>query len=86
MGYEIVQNPELEIGDRSASSSTRLGSAVTVDVGRSTEIKGVLMRIPTSDYQEIVEELDEEAEKQENQMFAQTKKDVKTLYGGITKE
>lgn len=59
LGYTIVTDETL-VGDQKAGTTTRLGSAVTVDLGRTHELKGVLMEIPEDIYQEIQAEKAEE--------------------------
>jgi len=91
MGYEIVQDKNIEVGDQIVGNSSRLGSAVAVNVSGTSEQKGVLMRIPVEDHAELVEELNEETDKQEEAMFADTLSDLSvkernTIYGGIKKE
>ncbi len=86
MGYKITEDKNIEVGDKTLTPS-RLGSAVVVDVGRRTEKKGVLMEIPVEDYQEILEELDEQADAQQEAMFKELNEDKKgTYYGGVKKE
>lgn len=91
MGYEIVEDREMKVGDQNANTSSRLGNAVTLDVGVSKELKGVLMRIPEEDYQEILDELHDLTLDTEAAMFDEPTKDLtdkerNTLYGGIRKE
>ena len=50
-GYEVVQDPNLVVGDNTVNKSNHLGSAVTVELGRDRgSCTGILMRIPLEQY------------------------------------
>ncbi|HEY1645636.1 MAG TPA: hypothetical protein VGF75_04660 [Candidatus Saccharimonadales bacterium] len=88
MGYEVVEDKDLVVGDQTAAQSSKLGSAVILDVGRTSELKGVLIRIPNDEYQEILDELHELTVKKEQALFEEPMKDLTTaeknsLYGGV---
>ena len=84
MGYEIVENKNIEVGDN-AEKTSRLGSAVVIETGRKKEEKSVLMRIRVEDYEEIVAEKNEEADAREEAIFADLNGEGK-FYGGLKKE
>jgi hypothetical protein len=87
MGYKIVENKDINVGDTVLTKS-RLDSAVVMDVGRTKELKGILMEIPSEDHEEILDELKEESENIEEQMLDKEidSKDKAKFYGGIRKE
>lgn len=64
MGYTIVQNKDITVGDSTVMNSSKLGTVVSVDVGRSTDMKGILMEISAEDHAELLEEYQELADEQ----------------------
>lgn len=59
MGYEVVQDSNVDIGDGGASSTNGLGSVPSVVVDKTTGQRGILMRIHKDERAEILEELNE---------------------------
>jgi hypothetical protein len=49
-GYEVVQDPDLKVGDNTVSKTSNLSSAVMIELGMNKACPGVLMRIPTDLY------------------------------------
>ena len=56
LGYEVVKDSRIEIGDEVLSKGSRLGSVVQRRVG--TGVEGILMRIPKELWDEGQEEKD----------------------------
>lgn len=81
MGYSIVHDSATEIGD--TATSGKFGSAVTVEVGRTSQLTGVLMEIDDEGWQEIREELQEKTDAEERQI---SETGIPTQYGDITRE
>lgn len=52
IGYEIVEDENLKVGQNTASNTSNLGASVTVELGRKESKKGILMRIPLEKYQQ----------------------------------
>lgn len=80
LGYTVVQDTELQIGDSPANTS---GTAVTVQVGRSKPMTGVLMEIPVDMWEENQaekEEINKENEAELDQLG------IETQHGAITRE
>lgn len=70
-GYEIVKDPNVQVGDRRVAKATQEGSPVRVSVGGG--IQGYVMRIRKDWYDE-----DQAAKlKSVNELEAQMKKDAK---------
>lgn len=85
MGYEIVEDKNVDIGDKSVTNPSKITSTVTVDVGRSKEIKGILMRIRDEEYKEIMDEYDADALEQIEDVLDDVKGKIPNLYGQIKK-
>jgi hypothetical protein len=92
MGYEIVQDSTLDVGDNHAAKTSRLGSTVTIETGRSSQSTSVLMRISDDEYQEILEELADAAnEKEASMLEGDATKELShrergAIYGGVKKD
>lgn len=80
IGYEVVCDSSVKVGDRRVANATQQGSPVRVSVGRG--VQGVLMRIPKEFYDE------DQAAKQNNlnELDAQMKREIKTSadYGKVS--
>ncbi len=67
-GYTIVKD-ETKIGDGKAGDKSQLGSAVTVELGRRSQMTGVLMEIPQEIYDEIQDEKQEYNDQQIQSLY-----------------
>lgn len=89
MGYEVVIDKDIEIGDQVTSNAKGLGSAVSVIVN-DKGMRAILMRMPSDEYQEIIDELNEENTRIEKnyktRALAEAGGSDKDVYGGITSD
>ena len=77
MGYEVVADDSVQIGERRIANPSREGSPVQVSVGGGT--KGYLMRIKDEWYKEDQTYKEQQLTEQEQAMKAKSSQDYGTL-------
>lgn len=74
MGYEVVKDNSLKIGDARVGRASDVGSPVTATVSETNGDKGILMRIPKEFYDEDFKAKMEYVDKTEESMYEEAKK------------
>ncbi len=80
-GYEVVHNEDLTVGQNTANNSSKVSSAVTMELGTTRHVQGILMRIPKELYdrrQQMKELKNKELDTQQSQTG------IPTQFGEIT--
>ena len=80
MGYEVVDDPDMRLGDRRAGRAGSTGSAVTVQVGQGT--KAVLMKQRLEWYEEDQKAKAERIKEDEESMYQRARRE-ESDYGNI---
>lgn len=80
MGYEVVDDPDIRIGDRRAGKAGSVGTAVTVNVGQGT--KAVLMKQRLDYYEEDQKAKQEQVNSDEDAMY-QRARQKESDYGSL---
>ncbi len=80
MGYEVVKDSSIKVGDRRVANPTKEGSPVQISVGGGQ--KAYLMRIRKDWYEEAQEDKAKQVDEMEKGMLKDTKNSAD--YGNIT--